>query len=210
MTPPQRLFAVSSRLASCARPLAALVLAAAACGAHAKSLAPQPAPILASLSQEIDDSELLSGAQAPAVLHAWLRDDESVPLRERLVSASLAELGVRYAWGGDDPQRGFDCSGLVRFVYASIAAIDLPHRARQQRPLGRPVQRKHLQPGDLVFFNTMRHPASHVGIYIGNGEFVHAPSRGARVRVDKLSNSYWAKRYTGARRYLDKDAASRA
>ncbi len=187
----------------------ALALATTAAGAQARPQAVQE-PIRVSLAVDLGDGELLSGPQAPTELHTWLRDDENVPLRDRLVSASLAELGVPYAWGGNSPDEGFDCSGLVRFVYATIAAIDLPRRARQQRPMGEPVKRQNLQPGDLVFFNTMRDPASHVGIYIGDGEFVHAPSRGAKVRVDKLSNSYWSKRYTGARRYLGSEPAPQA
>lgn len=202
MTPPQRppdLLAEFLRPA--ARCLLAFSLAAAAAGAAADPS--DAAPIQVSMLEDITDSPALSGASAPSVVHAWLRDDVALPMSERLVSASLAELGVPYLWGGDDPEEGFDCSGLVQFVYASIAAIDLPCRARQQRHHGKPVKRQNLQPGDLVFFNTMRDPASHVGIYIGDGEFVHAPSRGAKVRVDKMSNSYWAKRYTGARRYID-------
>jgi cell wall-associated NlpC family hydrolase len=122
---------------------------------------------------------------------------------ERVVEAGMDAIGTRYSWGGDDPQEGFDCSGLVAFVYKEAVGVDLPRRARDQRGLGKAVKTSQLQPGDLVFFGIRRHnQTSHVGIYIGNDQFVHAPTRGTRVRVDDLKSAYWAKRFNGARRYL--------
>ncbi|AMD46961.1 C40 family peptidase [Bordetella holmesii] len=134
-----------------------------------------------------------------------LADETTVPtLRERIVQAGLDKIGTPYSWGGDDPVDGFDCSGLALFVFRETAGIDLPRTSRAQRQAGDNVNRRQLRPGDLVFFATSRRGVtSHVGIYIGQNQFVHAPSRGAKVRVDKLSNSYWSKRYVGARSYLE-------
>ncbi|OZI74967.1 NlpC/P60 family protein 2 [Bordetella genomosp. 12] len=134
-----------------------------------------------------------------------LANETTVPtLRERIVQAGLDKIGTPYSWGGDDPVDGFDCSGLALFVFRETAGIDLPRTSRAQRQAGDNVNRRQLRPGDLVFFATNRRGVtSHVGIYIGQNQFVHAPSRGAKVRVDKLSNSYWSKRYLGARTYLE-------
>ena len=130
-------------------------------------------------------------------------DVPTVPtLRERVVEAGLDAIGTPYAWGGDDPD-GFDCSGLVTFVFKQVAGLEMPRRARDQRGRGKAVGTGQLQPGDLVFFGVKRrNVTSHVGIYIGDNQFVHAPTRGARVRVDRLNIPYWSKRFNGARRYL--------
>ncbi|SUV68782.1 lipoprotein [Bordetella avium] len=135
-----------------------------------------------------------------------LSNEPTVPtLRDRIVQAGLAKIGTPYIWGGDDLD-GFDCSGLALFVFRETAGIDLPRTSRAQRQSGHSVSRQQLRPGDLVFFATHRRGVtSHVGIYIGRNQFVHAPSRGSHVRIDKLDNRYWAKRYVGARSYL-KDA----
>ncbi|MGE8656629.1 MAG: C40 family peptidase [Achromobacter sp.] len=135
-----------------------------------------------------------------------LAQEPTVPtLRERVVQAGLAAIGTPYSWGGDDAADGFDCSGLVLYVYREIAGLELPRTARQQRTQGDTVSnKKQLKPGDLVFFATRgRGITSHVGIYIGQDKFVHAPRRGAKVRVDEMKNPYWAKRYLGARSYID-------
>lgn len=134
-----------------------------------------------------------------------LAQEPTVPtLRERVVQAGLAAIGTPYSWGGDDAE-GFDCSGLVLYVYREIASLELPRTARQQRAHGDKVSDKQqLQPGDLVFFATRGHGVtSHVGIYIGQKKFVHAPRRGAKVRVDEMKNPYWSKHYVGARSYID-------
>ncbi|MFQ1061826.1 C40 family peptidase [Bordetella trematum] len=131
-------------------------------------------------------------------------DQPTVPtLRDRIVQSGLDKLGTPYTWGGNDPIDGFDCSGLTLFVFRETAGIDLPRTSRAQRQSGESIARKDLRPGDLVFFATARRGVtSHVGIYIGQGQFVHAPSRGSKVRVDRLDNSYWSKRYMGARSYV--------
>jgi len=144
--------------------------------------------------------------QAIASVHGLrMVDMPTVPsLPDMVVSAGLDTIGTPYVWGGNDPDNGFDCSGLTKFVFREIVGIDLPRTAREQRHEGTGVKRHELKPGDLVFFNTTRRRAvSHVGIYIGNNQFVHAPTRGSTVRVDSMKNSYWAKRYITARRVID-------
>ena len=111
-------------------------------------------------------------------------------------------LGVDYRRGGESPSSGFDCSGLVAYVYRQAFGIDLPHHTQAQSRQGKSVDRSKLLLGDLVFYNTERQPFSHVGIYLGDGRFVHAPRSGASVRVEKMASSYWTKRYDGARRIL--------
>ena len=120
-----------------------------------------------------------------------------------LVTRSLSMLGVDYKWGGNTPDSGLDCSGLVRYVYAETIGRILPRRSVEMSREGKPVRLDRLEPGDLVFFNTLRRAFSHVGIYIGNNEFVHAPSTGGAVRVESLHSRYWAARFSGARRLLE-------
>lgn len=119
-----------------------------------------------------------------------------------LVIRALGLLGVNYKWGGNSPETGLDCSGLVKHVFHEAAGLVLPRRAEEMSRAGEPIARSELKPGDLVFFNTLRRAFSHVGIYIGDGRFVHAPSSGGKVRVERLSEAYWAKRFNGARRVI--------
>lgn len=113
---------------------------------------------------------------------------------------ALSFIGVRYKWGGTSPDTGFDCSGLIRYVYAQVTGHLLPYNARDLSHLGTSIDRSELQPGDLVFFNTLRRPFSHVGIYLGESRFVHAPSRGGAVEIVDMGQRYWKSRYNGARR----------
>jgi cell wall-associated NlpC family hydrolase len=118
---------------------------------------------------------------------------------EALLQALLA-LGLDYRYGGNTPVTGFDCSGLVAHVYLEAWNIRLPRNTSAQSKAGTPVSLAELQAGDLVFYDTQKRPYSHVGIYLGDGKFVHAPKTGAQVRVESLTSSYWARRYNGARR----------
>jgi cell wall-associated NlpC family hydrolase len=120
-------------------------------------------------------------------------------VQEVLVSA-LALTGTPYKYGGKTPETGFDCSGFVKYVFQQATNLTLPHGARAISQLGKSVQVDQLQPGDLVFFNTLKSAFSHVGIYIGDNRFVHAPSSGGGVHVVNMTDSYWAKRFNGARR----------
>ena len=113
---------------------------------------------------------------------------------------ALFAVGVRYHYGGNSPDTGFDCSGLVAHVFDRAWGVALPRSAEEQRNVGRAVKRAELQPGDLVFYNTRNRPFSHVGIYLGDGNFVHAPRPGQRVRVESIDTPYWRARFNGARR----------
>lgn len=117
-----------------------------------------------------------------------------------IVVQALALLGVPYRWGGNDPARGLDCSGLVRHVFKNAGVVELPRRSEEMRRVGAGVTRADLRAGDLVFFNTLGHPFSHVAIYLGDGRFVHAPGKNGQVRVDALDDRYWRARFNGARR----------
>ena len=119
---------------------------------------------------------------------------------QRMLDGALGLVGIRYRRGGDSTETGFDCSGFVGFVVLENLGLRLPRTAREISQAGEPVAKTDLVPGDLVFFNTMRRAFSHVGIYIGDNQFVHAPRSGQKVRVEDMRESYWAKRYNGARR----------
>jgi cell wall-associated NlpC family hydrolase len=123
----------------------------------------------------------------------------SAERQEALLQALLA-IGVDYRYGGKSPVTGFDCSGLVAHVYREAWGIRLPHNTKAQSEAGVPVSLAELQAGDLVFYDTQKRPYSHVGIYMGDGKFVHAPKSGARVRVESLRSDYWSSRFNGARR----------
>lgn len=137
---------------------------------------------------------------------------ELVPERERsqaspqgrevaLYAMSLIDTGYRF--GGKNPEAGLDCSGMVSYVFRQAAGMKLVGSAADIARKGRPVGRQNLYPGDLVFFNTRNAPFSHVGIYIGDGRFIHAPSSRGRVRIDRMSASYYAERFFAARAYFD-------
>jgi cell wall-associated NlpC family hydrolase len=115
---------------------------------------------------------------------------------------ALDLIGVRYKFGGQSPEMGLDCSGLVKYVFESVTGTKLPRSARDQAKIGENVDREELQPGDLVFFNTRRAAFSHVGIYLGDNSFVHAPSKRSSVRVANIEGQYWKKRFDGARRLV--------
>lgn len=125
-------------------------------------------------------------------------DFEETPRQRDVVRTAFTYRGTRYRYGGSS-RGGFDCSGFTRYVY-SQKGISLPHRAAEQFRHGKPVSKSELKPGDLVFFQTTRRGISHVGIYAGNGKFIHASSAKGRVRVDSLTSGYYAARYRGARR----------
>jgi cell wall-associated NlpC family hydrolase len=117
-----------------------------------------------------------------------------------LALSALALVGVPYRRGGDDPSTGFDCSGLVRYAAAVALGLPLPRRAEDIGRAGVEVPPANLGPGDLVFFNTLGRPYSHVGVYLGDGRFVHAPAQRGRVRIDDLAHPYWRQRFNGGRR----------
>ncbi|MFO1227422.1 C40 family peptidase [Roseateles sp.] len=142
---------------------------------------------------------------APARLLGSVRDTAS-----ELVLSAMNFLGVRYTRGGTSIENGFDCSGFTRHIFEMSVGLVLPRRADEQARAEnlKAVEKDELKPGDLVFFNTMRRTFSHVGIYVGEGRFIHAPRTGSAVRVEDMRDAYWAKRFTGARRADLKAAAA--
>jgi cell wall-associated NlpC family hydrolase len=120
--------------------------------------------------------------------------------RQDLTDFAMQFVDVRYRRGGRAPSTGFDCSGFVHYVFAQVLGIDLPQNSVGQYEVGKQVARNDMMTGDLVFFKTHGKRISHVGIYLGEGRFIHSPTTGERVRVDNLSAQYWAHRFAGARR----------
>ena len=117
-----------------------------------------------------------------------------------MVEQAMGLLGVPYRRGGNTESTGFDCSGFVRHLYEKSVGQILPRRAVDQARATEVIERDELKPGDLVFFNTMRRTFSHVGIYVGDGKFIHAPRAGKAVNIDDMRSAYWQKRFNGARR----------
>lgn len=165
----------------------ALLLTAAAHTAHA-------AP-----ANQADDLDKLLADKGLLTQIDQVRQTVSNRASELVVNA-MGFLGVPYKRGGNSAETGFDCSGFVRAMYEQSIGLILPRRAEQQAAATQNIDRKDLQPGDLVFFNTMRRAFSHVGIYVGEGKFIHSPKPGAEVRVESMNMSYWQHRFDGARR----------
>ncbi|MDX3907370.1 MAG: C40 family peptidase [Pigmentiphaga sp.] len=151
----------------------------------------------------VDPERILSGE--------WQEQDApetDAPTPADLATYALNYLGVPYRLGGSSPEAGFDCSGLVGYVSRQVLGLQLPRRAEEISRVGEPVKLSELQPGDLVFYNTLRRRFSHVGIYVGDGRFVHSPSSGGVVRVESMDIAYWKKRFNGARRLASAEPAS--
>lgn len=117
-----------------------------------------------------------------------------------LVTKAGNLIGIRYKFGGNTPEQGLDCSGLVRLVFKDVLDVHLPRTALEISRAGEKIEVSELQPGDLVFYNTLKRGFSHVGIYMGDNKFIHSPSSGGRVRVESMEVTYWKKRFNGARR----------
>jgi cell wall-associated NlpC family hydrolase len=124
-----------------------------------------------------------------------------------MLTQAMGLLGVPYRRGGTSEETGFDCSGFVRHMYEKSFGRLLPRRANEQAKATETIDREELKPGDLVFFNTMKKAFSHVGIYVGDGKFIHAPRTGKAIRVDDMRDAYWQKRFNGARRVQAEDSA---
>lgn len=144
-----------------------------------------------------DDNVTLRPDRGAALLEVA---DRHLTHTRELVMQALGFLGIRYKYGGNSPDTGFDCSGLVRYVVGQALGLVIPRDARAISQLGSQVTTDELQPGDLVFFNTMRKPYSHVGIYVGEQRFIHAPASGGKVELVNMGERYWQSRFDGARR----------
>ncbi len=189
----------------CSRPRPALAALALALGlaVGAAQAAPEagPADPMARFLAErgLGDPDKIPAAVPPSE-YAFVQT-----MRDRasdMVLSAMNFLGVPYRRGGNDAERGFDCSGFTRHVFEMSLGLVLPRRADEQAGAAGliKVKREELKPGDLVFFNTLKRTFSHVGIYIGEGKFIHSPRSGGEVRVEDMRYAYWSKRFTGARR----------
>ncbi|RJF98891.1 C40 family peptidase [Noviherbaspirillum saxi] len=117
-----------------------------------------------------------------------------------LALQAMSMIGIRYKYGGTAPENGLDCSGLVRYVFRQALGTELPRTSEEISRVGQTIDTADLQPGDLVFYNTLRRGFSHVGIYLGDNKFIHAPSAGGQVRIESMNINYWKSRFNGARR----------
>ena len=159
--------------------------------------------ILLASSAHADELAAEAPSDAALVDAPSLLQRASTSVQSTLETA-LGLVGIRYRRGGGSPDAGFDCSGFVSHVFREGLGLYLPRSAKAISLEGDPVAHGELEPGDLVFFNTMRHAFSHVGIYLGNNRFVHAPRTGGRVRVEDMTQRYWSKRFDGARRVAER------
>ena len=121
---------------------------------------------------------------------------------DAMLDRAYSLIGTRYRAGGMSPETGFDCSGFAGFLYRDILGFQLPRSAHQIWKFGKSVERDDLRPGDLVFYNTMRRPYSHVGIYLGDNRFIHSPTSGGRINIVNMDQRYWATRWNGAKRIV--------
>ncbi|MBC5783667.1 C40 family peptidase [Ramlibacter sp. USB13] len=154
---------------------------------------------------EKGDKRLVDRLEEVRVLMGERMHDGAARVKSRtseLVVTAMGFLGVPYRRGGSSVETGFDCSGFVKAMYEQTLGLMLPRRANEQAAATQKIDRQELQPGDLVFFNTLRRTFSHVGIYIGDNKFIHSPKPGAQVRVEDMAVPYWATRFDGARRVV--------
>jgi cell wall-associated NlpC family hydrolase len=149
---------------------------------------------LGAFLDRLNDTTTATLDAASAVTGTVLNTAQSVVIN------ALGLIGVPYRFGGNTAEQGLDCSGFVKLVFQQTTGLSLPRNAEEMSRLGNAVADNDLQPGDLVFYNTLRRANSHVGIYIGNGQFVHSPSSGGKVRTENMSSAYWQKRFEGAKR----------
>lgn len=125
-------------------------------------------------------------------------------LSSEVVMYAYGLMNIDYRFGGNNPESGLDCSGMVSYIFENAVGLKLPHNAAQIAELGRDIDIKALQPGDLVFFNTEHRSFSHVGIYVGNNRFIHAPSSNGKIKISSLKNGYYAQRLEAARSLFSK------
>ena len=155
---------------------------------------------IASVALPSSGSILLADDVAPIAATESATAAPRTGLRKLLADFAVTLRDIRYRRGGREPSTGFDCSGFVRYVYQHTLGKELPGDSASQFLAGAKVDRDDMKTGDLVFFRIRGKRVSHVGIYLGEGRFIHSPSSGKRVSVSELSESYWAKRFVGAKR----------
>ncbi|MDK2125156.1 C40 family peptidase [Parachitinimonas caeni] len=135
---------------------------------------------------------------------------ESMDLAQDILLQAMGLIGVTYRYGGNSPETGLDCSGFIRYVFKQALNIALPHNAFAISRLGDEIEKEDLKAGDLVFFNTLGRKFSHVGIYLGDDRFIHSPSSGGKIQVVRMTDSYWHKRFNGARRVSQETVSERS
>jgi len=150
--------------------------------------------LLTSLSQTVHADDDITTQEAA------VKPLSFVDRTSHLAIEALSLIGIHYKRGGNNPEHGLDCSGLVRYVFKESNGKELPRTSAEISKVGERVEKEDLQPGDLVFFKTLKHAFSHVGIYLGDNKFVHAPAAGGKVRIESMDLQYWKKRFNGARR----------
>ncbi len=183
--------------------IATLLLAIFACAATAREADELLSQRLPALTESAIANEAPLAADVPSEQANAIESKEvptTSPAGRGLTESALQLIGVHYRRGGESPSTGLDCSGLVRYVFHDVLGRDLPHRAAELARLGAHVARNDLQPGDVILFNNLRRSISHVAIYIGDGQFIHAPAAGKKVRIESLETGYWLKRYIEGRR----------
>jgi len=184
-----------------------LMVLLAASGAHAAPPASAEEDVGRFMAEKrlvdrLEEARLIMGERVTeGASHVMSRTSE-------LVVTAMGFLGVPYRRGGNSVDTGFDCSGFVKAIYEQTVGLVLPRRANEQAAATQPIDKQELQPGDLVFFNTLRRTFSHVGIYIGDNKFIHSPKPGAQVRVEDMGMPYWATRFDGARRVVSQTATA--
>jgi cell wall-associated NlpC family hydrolase len=161
-----------------------------------------PAPAWAVETDPI--TAFVNASQAPANTSgndgAMSRFQALTNRASELAMQAVSMLGIHYQRGGNTPESGLDCSGLVRYVFKEAWGTILPRTAEEISRVGKQVDNPDMQPGDLVFYNTLKRGFSHVGIYLGDNKFIHSPSAGGQVRIESMDLSYWKQRFNGARR----------
>lgn len=148
-------------------------------------------PVIASAGDELPSTLATQAAEDAA------NDNDAL---NNMAFYALSLSGTPYKYGGTSPDTGFDCSGFVGHVFRNSLGIALPRSTHEIWHIGQEISKEQLHPGDLVFYNTLRHSFSHVGIYLGDDRFVHSPSSGGSIRVDNMQEDYWRRHYNGARR----------
>lgn len=148
----------------------------------------------------LDPADLALASLSKDPIGALVSAQRRQAIGNPMISEALDQLGIRYRYGGTSPDTGFDCSGLVFYSAERALGLTLPRNSSSMALVGTAIDKHQLEPGDLVFFNTLGRRYSHVGIYLGDDRFVHAPSSRGVVRIEKITLAYWAKRYNGARR----------
>ena len=178
---------------------------AAAPHAKAAASAPARAPVVQEGGGTSAEAAPAAKSRKPAPTRKVASD--YAPAQDLLLSA-MSLIGVKYKWGGSTPESGLDCSGFIRYVFQNSLNITLPHNALGMSRIGDDINRNELKPGDLVFFNTLKRKFSHVGIYLGDGRFIHSPRTGRNIEIANMSDRYWTSRFDGARRMSELDHES--